>query len=660
MPPTIAENKIPPKTPIAVLSPKRPEADPPIVKDPTPKESTPTVPVEPPPTVEDVAKPKTPVEPPPIPVVPMPKPAPAPKPEPPIPVAKDGPPAIKPNPTNPFPTIPDSVPSLRPLAELSHRIGATAVALADGRLIYRARSSINQFDTGRNFTLPNAVSDLEFGLKGMAWTISPDGRTLYLGLPDQKTLYSQVNGGAPIRNFADPGLVSALAISPDGKTLVSGSLDGGVIVWNAATGDRIVAIPKHPQSVRQIVFSRDSTHFATQCAELIQVNNLKLRQTVGSSRHSFGQRVSLEISPDNAKLLVGTAAGLHVAMANKLEFEATRPLPDTFVHIKFADPKTLAALGSDGPSIWEWPSLKPLKKARTSATYDTLAVSSDGRILFAGSEEPRICVHAFAIDERATLRTFMPGMSVPTRMPDLIAKAPPKSKGLLSSIDMAGKWHGRSGNSEMDLDVRKVGTKYAIVIAMAKDGMTGRAHCDNGKLNAAGKLFCTITVDAPMPAPFNKSNDLEFFDLTREHLTLWWRNGVGEGSLSFKFDRVETASKTPDPLTMPGSRKPPGREGGMPRTTKRRRKPRRRSTRRTRPTTPRRRPPIGSLSPRSCCAPESRRRTMRTRATLSSRRPVRLPRRPASGRLRRTRSIGSTSSTRSMPWPCARRHCRCS
>ena len=138
---------------------------------------------------------------------------------------------------------------------------------------------------------------------------------------------------------------------------------------------------------------------------------------------------------------------------------------------------------------------------------------------------------------------------MPMKMPDMIVKAPPKTKGLLSSFDMTGKWRGHTVKFDFDLVVRKDGTKYAIVLAVTKDGQTGRAHCDNGKLNAAGKLFCTVTIDAPMPAPFDKSSELEFFDLTRDHLQLWCRDGtVIHGC---KFDRVETDSKTPGPLAMP-------------------------------------------------------------------------------------------------------------
>ena len=700
----IAENKTAPKTPIAVPIPKSPDIepprpiDPPIAKnpaprEPTPKEPTPKEPVELPPgpgatparrtrpfrrgrrcrrppptsvgkksrspTIPDPSC-RTPVVPPPMPmpVVPTPKAEP-------VPVAKDPLPAIKPNPANPFPAIPESVPSLRPLAELSHRMfGHAGQALADEAPLSiqgQGPSDPGQFDTGRNFSMPNAVSDIRFGVKGVPYAVSPDGRTIYLGLADEKKLVSHANGGGQIANFPGAGAVSALAISADGKTLVSGSLDGDVFAWSTTTGDRIATLGKHPRSVLQIVFSRDGSHIVSQCAEVIQVYNLKQRQAVASSRHPFGQRLSLEISADNAKVLVGTGAGLHVAAANKLEFEATRPLTDTFAHIKFADPKTLAALGSDGPSIWEWPSLRPLKKARTSAD-----LSGSWRLRrMAGSSSPaprsrgslRPCLRDRRTGERCG--RFMPGLSLPTRMPDHDREGGRSRRDSCRRSTWPANGRGRTGNSDMDLDVRRVGTKYSIVIAVIKDGMTGRAHCraTGSSMRKRGSSSAPSRSMRPMPVPLRQVQGPGILrsDARPPHPMVAQRPRGREPLVEIRSRR--NGLEDSRPAGDPGSRGA-GLEGGS--AGRRQNEASRGDGSRglQERTTPRRRPPIEPRLPTGCCASGSRRRTIRSRATLSSRRRGRSPRRPANGRLRRTRSIGSTSPTRSIPWPCARRRCR--
>ena len=54
-----------------------------------------------------------------------------------------------------------------------------------------------------------------------------------------------------------PGVVFAESFSPDGKTLVTGCLDGGVRLWDVASGKRVGAILRHEEKVHSAVFSRD-------------------------------------------------------------------------------------------------------------------------------------------------------------------------------------------------------------------------------------------------------------------------------------------------------------------------------------------------------------------------------------------------------------------
>ena len=56
----------------------------------------------------------------------------------------------------------------------------------------------------------------------------------------------------------DGGYVNSVAMSPDGQCIVSGSVDGGVRVWNAMTGE-IAAGPfiGHTDYVRSVAFSPD-------------------------------------------------------------------------------------------------------------------------------------------------------------------------------------------------------------------------------------------------------------------------------------------------------------------------------------------------------------------------------------------------------------------
>jgi hypothetical protein len=62
-----------------------------------------------------------------------------------------------------------------------------------------------------------------------------------------------------------PGILTRVALSPDGRTLASGSVDGVVKVWDTDTGAERCELPRHGRFIRALAFSPEGRLLATGC-----------------------------------------------------------------------------------------------------------------------------------------------------------------------------------------------------------------------------------------------------------------------------------------------------------------------------------------------------------------------------------------------------------
>ncbi|MDJ0539738.1 MAG: WD40 repeat domain-containing protein, partial [Microcystis sp. M53603_WE2] len=87
---------------------------------------------------------------------------------------------------------------------------------------------------------------------------SPDGKTLVSGSDDKTIKLWNVETGQKLHTLkGHDGTVYSVNFSPDGKTLVSGSDDGTIILWDVETGKEIRTLKGHDGSVYSVNFSPD-------------------------------------------------------------------------------------------------------------------------------------------------------------------------------------------------------------------------------------------------------------------------------------------------------------------------------------------------------------------------------------------------------------------
>jgi WD40 repeat protein len=85
------------------------------------------------------------------------------------------------------------------------------------------------------------VRDQTSGYRHLSYTFTPDGRVISGGLNGVLLLYSNP-GRRPLAFIGHTGAVLAVAVSPDGRTLISGSDDQTVKLWDVETQRNLLSV----------------------------------------------------------------------------------------------------------------------------------------------------------------------------------------------------------------------------------------------------------------------------------------------------------------------------------------------------------------------------------------------------------------------------------
>ena len=103
----------------------------------------------------------------------------------------------------------------------------------------------------------------------LALAFSPDGTRLASGSTDTTVRLwdTTPNNDAPIILRKHTGWTNALAFSPDGKILASGSTDKTVQLWDVATGELLATFTGHLNSIAALTFSPDGSTLASGSAD---------------------------------------------------------------------------------------------------------------------------------------------------------------------------------------------------------------------------------------------------------------------------------------------------------------------------------------------------------------------------------------------------------
>ncbi len=139
-----------------------------------------------------------------------------------------------------------------------------------------------------------AINDVEF---------SPDGRTALTSSQDGLIILWDVATGQEIRRF-DHGIpVDGIEFSPDGLMAISGSDDGLARLWDLNSGAELRRFVGHAQPVIDVHFSPDArTAFTSGYDEVILQWDIATGQAI--RRYPRGSTWHFAVSPDGRSLFI--------------------------------------------------------------------------------------------------------------------------------------------------------------------------------------------------------------------------------------------------------------------------------------------------------------------------------------------------------------------
>lgn len=212
------------------------------------------------------------------------------------------------------------------------------------------------------------------------WLVGPSGLDGLLKIPH------------PIGSLVESkhtAKVNAVAFSPDGKILASGSPDSPIILWNVKDGTMLKELNWEDTGVKNMVFSPDGNNLVSMSHDAIRIwrvedgSLLRTLEVVGSNSQ-------LALSPDGKLLALGIYNTVQIwqlddgAVLKKLESNAKAVDSVAFS----PDGKILASGSEDGSvSLWQVEDGKLLRTINgfegRSGPVDGLSFSPDGKILAA-------------------------------------------------------------------------------------------------------------------------------------------------------------------------------------------------------------------------------------------------------------------------------------
>lgn len=237
------------------------------------------------------------------------------------------------------------------------------------------------------------------GVRAVAF--SPNGTLVASGSDDGTARVWSVDGGPEALRLKHPDAVSGVAFSPDGTLIVTGGADGLVRLWDAATGAAVAELSGHTDEVRAVAFGPNGALIASSSDDqTIRLWAFKdgWQEQAALSGH-VGQVQSVAFSPDGARLASSgedrTARVWDVISGTET---LTIEHPDQVRSVAFGPGGAQLVTGCDDGSVRVWDAASGVLVAELAGHTEavrSVAISADGLWIASGGDDQMVRLWVF-------------------------------------------------------------------------------------------------------------------------------------------------------------------------------------------------------------------------------------------------------------------------
>jgi WD40 repeat protein len=307
-----------------------------------------------------------------------------------------------------------------------------------------------------------------------AVVVTPDGR--HAVGPDDKTLrvWDLATGETKTTLGRHASEVNALAITPDGRRVISGSADGTLRVWDLATEQTTMTLQSHAGKVNAVAITPDGRHVVSSSYDnTLRIWDLATGETTRTFQGHASSVSAVAVTPDGNRVVSGSRD--QTLRLWDLATEETKTALQGLTHVVNAVAVTPdgrhVVSGSYDAMLRVW----DLATGETKMTFEghthivnAVAVTPDGRRVVSGSSDKTLRVLGLAPGEiNMTLRGHAGEVNA-------VAITPDGRRVISGSADTTLRvWDLATGQTKMTLKGHAGGVNAVAITADARHVVSG-------------------------------------------------------------------------------------------------------------------------------------------------------------------------------------------